>query len=307
MLNGANDTGEMKRNFSFRLFICNFATCEQETKTDMIGFANAKINLGLDIVRRRPDGYHDIVTVFYPIKLNDVVEVVPAAGEQTTLTCYGRPIDCPPEKNLMMKACRLMQEQYGLPHVDMYIYKHIPDGAGLGGGSSDASKVMLLMNEMFSAGASLDDLARLSAKIGADCPFFIHNTPMLATGIGDVLSPCEVSLRGKWLVVVKPAVSVPTKVAYANVTPAQPVTPIDEIIKLPAGQWQGLLKNDFEPSVMAEFPIISSIKQTLLDGGAVYASMSGSGSAVFGIFDSAKLAEDVTNNFTGCDKYVMEL
>ena len=156
----------------------------------MIGFANAKINLGLDIVRKRHDGYHDISTVFYPISLMDVVEIVPSHSGTTTLTCYGRKIDCEPEKNLMMKACRLMQQRYGAGEVDMYLYKHIPDGAGLGGGSSDASKAMLILKELFSLPVTQEELATAATEIGADCPFFIYNEPALAEGIGNLLTPC---------------------------------------------------------------------------------------------------------------------
>ena len=185
----------------------------------MITFPNAKINLGLNIVERRSDGYHNLETVFYPIALTDVLEIVPARGSESTLTTYGNPVDCPVEKNLVMKALRLMQQHYNVPEVDMYLYKHIPDGAGLGGGSSDASSTMLMLNDMFNLDVEEDELARLAATLGADCPFFIYNQPMMATGIGDVLTPIDVNLK----VVSVPgeaAVSVPTRVAYSRVTPA---------------------------------------------------------------------------------------
>ena len=158
----------------------------------MITFPNAKINLGLHIVSRRSDGYHNIETVFYPIPLTDSLEIVPAKGAESTLTCYGRVVDCPVEKNLVMKAYRMMEEAYGLPPVDIYLVKHIPDGAGLGGGSSDASFCMKMLNDMFEIGLSAEQLAAMAAKIGADCPFFIYNQPMIATGIGDVLEPIGV-------------------------------------------------------------------------------------------------------------------
>ncbi len=273
----------------------------------MIGFANAKINLGLDIVRKRHDGYHDISTVFYPISLMDVVEIVPSQSGITTLTCYGRKIDCEPEKNLMMKACRLMQQRYGAGEVDMYLYKHIPDGAGLGGGSSDASKVMLMLAEMFSLPVTQEELATAATEIGADCPFFIYNEPALAEGIGNLLTPCEVNLKDKTLLLVKPAISVPTKDAYAQVTPKLPATHITQIVRKDIGLWQKRLKNDFEPSVFAQYPELGELKRTIQESGALYAAMSGSGSSIYGIFSSAKLAEAASAKIQECDKFVIAL
>ena len=241
----------------------------------MILYPNAKVNLGLDIVRRRADGYHDISTVFYPINLTDILEVVPAKGDDATLTTYGRHIDCPVEKNLVMKAYRLMQREFAAPPVDIYLTKIIPDGAGLGGGSADAAFTMLAVNEVFGLGVPQQKLAALAATIGADCP---------------------VSLKGyKMLLVKSDEISVPTKLAYSRVTPQVPDIDVTEIISRPVAEWQGVLKNDFEPSVFASFPQLSELKARLLDSGAVYAAMSGSGSSVFGIFDSANMAE--------CDKF----
>ena len=159
----------------------------------MITFPNAKINLGLNIVERRLDGYHNIETVFYPIPLTDVLEIVPV--QETSLTCYGNPVDCPPEKNLVMRAYRMLQEHYDLSPVAIHLYKHIPDGAGLGGGSSDAAHALLMLNQMFNLGISEADLATMAATLGADCAFFIYNRPMLATGIGDVLTPVDVRMK----------------------------------------------------------------------------------------------------------------
>ena len=250
----------------------------------MILYPNAKVNLGLDIVRRRADGYHDISTVFYPINLTDILEVVPATGSDATLTTYGRHIDCPVEKNLVMKAYRLMQREFGAPPVDIYLTKIIPDGAGLGGGSADAAFTMLAVNEVFGLGVPQQKLAALAATIGADCPFFIYNRPMSATGIGDVLTDCSVSLKGYKMLL-----------AYSRVTPQVPEKDVTEIISRPVAEWQGVLKNDFEPSVFASFPQLAELKARLLDSGAVYAAMSGSGSSVFGIFESANMAD--------CDKF----
>ncbi len=274
----------------------------------MITFPNAKINLGLNIVERRPDGYHNIETVFYPIPLTDVLEIVPAGeGDETSLTCYGNKVDCPPEKNLVMKAYRLLQEQYDLPAVAMHLYKHILDGAGLGGGSSDAAHALAMLNKMFALGLSDQELTSKAVTLGADCAFFIYNRPMLATGIGDVLSPVDVSLKGKTLLLVKPPVGVDTRTAYSRVTPTPAAVSLERMITLPVEMWDGCLNNDFEPSVFAALPQLWLIKAQLLDQGAQYAAMSGSGSTIFGIFNSDKLAETAADTFTDCATFVLGL
>ena len=273
----------------------------------MIKFPNAKINLGLNIVRRRPDGYHDIETVFYPIALQDVVEIVPAKGSESTLTTYGRNIDCPVEKNLVMKAYRALEKDFNLPPVDIYLHKNIPDGAGLGGGSADAASAMLILNEIFSLNIPKADLAARAARLGADCAFFIYNSPMMATGIGDILSPIEVPLHGKTLLLVKPDVSVPTAEAYSRVTPHESDTSLHSLMASPVETWRNTLKNDFEPSVFAAHPELADIKQQIYDLGAVYASMSGSGSSIFGIFDSANMAENAKAQFANVAAYVINL
>ena len=271
----------------------------------MITFPNAKINLGLNIVERRPDGYHNIETVFYPIPLTDVLEIVPA--QATSLTCYGNPVDCPPEKNLVMRAYRMLQERYDLPPVAIYLYKHIPDGAGLGGGSSDAAHALLMLNQMFNLGIETNDLATMAASLGADCAFFIYNQPMLATGIGDVMSPVDVDLKGKTFLLVKPSVGVDTRTAYSHVVPAPSTVDLSHLITQPVETWDGLLVNDFEPSVFAALPQLWIIKARLFDAGAQYAAMSGSGSTVFGIFDSDKLAEAAADTFADCATFVLHL
>lgn len=273
----------------------------------MITFPNAKINLGLNIVSRRPDGYHNIATVFYPIPLTDALEIVPAKGAESTLTCHGRAVDCPTEKNLVMKAYRLMERKFALPPVEMHLVKHIPDGAGLGGGSSDASFCLRMLNGMFSLGCSDEQLAAMAAQIGADCPFFIHNVPMMATGIGDVFSPIGVNLHGKHLLLVKPDVSVPTKAAYARVTPSEPAKPIPEILSGEMKNWQSELANDFEQSVFAQYPELEQIKRAIIGSGATYAAMSGSGSSLFGIFERAEMAENAAQNFADSSHFVMQL
>lgn len=263
--------------------------------------------MGLNIVKRRSDGYHNLETVFYPIGLTDVLEIVPAHGGESTLTTYGNLVDCPVEKNLVMKALRLMQRHYNVPEVDIYLYKHIPDGAGLGGGSSDASSTMLMLNEMFNLGIEKNELSRLAATLGADCPFFIYNKPMMATGIGDVLTPIKLSLKGLFLFLVKPAVSVPTKVAYSRVTPTPSTSCLETDVAKNVSKWYEVVKNDFEPSVFAAFPELAEIKTTIKDSGALYTSMSGSGSSIFGIFDDVNLAEKLRKKLDNTSTYVIEI
>ncbi len=253
----------------------------------MIVFPNAKINLGLNIVQRRPDGYHNIETVFYPIPLCDALEIVPSHSSHATLTCFGNDVNCPPEKNLVMKAYRLLQQQFTLPPVDIFLYKHIPDGAGLGGGSSDAACTLNMLNQMFNLSLSREQLAASAATLGADCAFFIYNKPMMATGIGDVLSPISVDFNGLTLMLIKPPVSVPTKAAYAQVTPKPAQLPIPSILEQEPELWRDNLVNDFETSVFAQYPELASIKQSLYDAGAIYAAMSGSGSSIFGLFPAS--------------------
>ena len=187
----------------------------------MITFPNAKINLGLDILRRREDGYHDIETVMVPVPWHDVLEIVPAKGEETTLTVTGRHVDCPPEKNLVMKAYRALEREVSLPPVDIYLRKIIPDGAGLGGGSADASFTLRALNELFALGYNDEQLARVASTLGADCPFFIYNRPMLCTGTGTDMEPIDVDLQGLDILIAKPDVSVPTAAAYSHTTPAK--------------------------------------------------------------------------------------
>nr|MBD5377155.1 4-(cytidine 5'-diphospho)-2-C-methyl-D-erythritol kinase [Bacteroides sp.] len=268
----------------------------------MISFPNAKINIGLDIVARRPDGYHNLVSVFYPLPWRDVLEIVPAKGTETTLSVSGNPCDCPPEKNLVMKAYRALDLAAGpLPPVDIYLRKIIPDGAGLGGGSADAAFTLRMLNDMFALSLSDTRLAIIASEIGADCTFFIHNRPMLATATGTTLTPVPLSLKGMRIVVVKPQVHVSTREAYAGVTPREPERNLAaDILNLTPDQWRGVIKNDFEESIFPAHSEIARIKERLYELGATYASMSGSGSAVYGIFKDDTLSVDTDAEFPGC-------
>ncbi|MBP3832758.1 MAG: 4-(cytidine 5'-diphospho)-2-C-methyl-D-erythritol kinase [Bacteroidaceae bacterium] len=254
----------------------------------MIVFPNCKINLGLNIVNRRPDGYHNLETVFYPVNgLFDAMEVTKADASINayTLQQYGNSIDCEPEKNLVVKAYQLFIKQFNsLPSIDIHLIKHIPSGAGLGGGSSDAAFMLKLLNVIFEKHLSTKQLEDLAAQLGADCPFFIHNKPTYARGIGDVFSPIDLSLKDYQIIIVKPNVFISTKEAFANILPHQPSESIIDIIKSPIHEWRHYLTNDFEASIFPQHPEIASIKLQLYEKGAEYASMSGSGSSVFGLF-----------------------
>lgn len=273
----------------------------------MILFPNAKINLGLDILRKRPDGYHDIETIMVPVPWHDILEIVPAKGTETTLTTSGREVNCPPEKNLVMKAFRALDSKTPLPAVDIYLHKIIPDGAGLGGGSADAAFTLKGLNELFKLGYNNDELADIAAELGADCPFFIYNRPMFCTGTGTDMSPIEIDLSGLTIAIIKPDVSVPTSKAYSQTHPSIPPVSLSEIIKLPVSDWPGKLTNDFESSVFPEYPTIASVKKFLQESGAIYTAISGSGSAVFGLYDSAILADNLSSCFKDCQIFVARL
>ncbi len=251
----------------------------------MITFPNAKINIGLNITARRPDGYHNIETLFYPIALCDILEIVPSCNNETTLSITGIEVDGDIEHNLVMKAYKLLQSQYRLPAVEIHLHKVIPFGAGLGGGSSDAAYTLGMLRDMFALPLSDDDLALCASQLGADCPFFIYNKPLIATGIGNEFAPIDFSLKGKHIVLVKPSISVSTAQAYSQVTPCPPDTPLCQRVAFPIDRWRDRVVNDFEKSVFPIHPRIAAIKQRLYDMGAEYASMSGSGSSVFGIFN----------------------
>ena len=262
----------------------------------MIVYPNAKINLGLNIVARRPDGYHDIETIFYPIPLQDALEVQEAP--KPSFRQSGTPLDCSPDENLVLRALELLKADFELPSLDIYLYKHIPSGAGLGGGSSDAAFMMKLVNEKFQLGMSDDELMRRLATLGADCPFFIHNQAAFATGTGDILTPMDLDLSGWNLVIVKPDIHVSTREAYASVTPQEPLISLDIIASRPVAEWHSLMHNDFEPSVFRTHPELAAIKDRLLDLGATYAAMSGSGSALYGLFTSPIL--HIEEKFPSC-------
>ena len=253
----------------------------------MITFPNAKINLGLNIVRKRPDGYHDLETVFYPVPIEDALEVTPrkeAEGGKCHLRQSGMPIAGNADDNLVVKAYRLLDADFGLPPVDVHLYKHIPSGAGLGGGSADAAFMLKMLDQLFALGLTVEQLEAYATRLGADCAFFVRNRPVFAQGIGNIFSPISLTLSGYGLCLVKPDIFVSTRDAFAHVRPHRPDMSPRDIVLLPVEEWRGRLVNDFEASVFPQFPRIAWIKDELYRRGAVYASMSGSGSSVFGLF-----------------------
>lgn len=267
----------------------------------MITFPNAKINLGLNIVEKRPDGYHNLETIFYPINLQDALEVTRRENndKEYTLHISGSPLEGEPEDNLVVKAYKLLKKDYpGLLPVDIHMYKHIPAGAGLGGGSSDVACMIKLLNDKFSLGLSTERMEEYAVKLGADCAFFIRNKPVFATGIGNLFEPVELSLKGYHIILIKPDIFVSTRDAFAEIKPVRPAVSLKEIVRQPMETWKNSMKNDFEDSVFKKFPEIAAIKDELYDLGAVYAAMSGSGSSVYGIFKAP--IENVEDKFCGC-------
>lgn len=248
----------------------------------MIVFPNAKINIGLNVVSKREDGYHNLETIFFPLKLADALEFVEA--EETILTASGIQIDGLPEQNLIIKAYHLLKADFNLPPLHFHLHKVVPFGAGLGGGSSDAAFTFKMLNEYFNLELSTQKLESYAAQIGADCPFFILNKPTFATGIGNKFHNIELDLTDYEIVILKSNIQVSTPEAYKNVIPRNPKYRLTEIIKTPVDDWKNLIVNDFEKSIFSKYPQIAELKQLLYDLGAGFVSMSGSGSAVFGIF-----------------------
>lgn len=263
----------------------------------MIFRANCKINLGLDILCRREDGFHDLETVMIPVpEVYDVVEVNRTEG-CSLFEQEGLMVDCNAEDNLCMKALRLMQRLYGVGGAHIRLEKRVPFGAGLGGGSSDATAVILALNELYELGLSEERLVEVAAMIGSDTAFFVRNTPQFCTGRGEKMTPIELPLQGKYLAIAKPAEGVSTKEAYAGVIPAIPKVRLSDALQRPIEEWQGVVKNDFEPHIFEVHPAIASLKNAMYEAGALYASMSGSGSAVFGIFEDKPNLNITTNKY----------
>ena len=281
----------------------------------MIDFPCAKINLGLNIVEKRNDGYHNLQTVFLPVQLCDALEIKTMSEKfpsdmNCDLKVSGDGICSNEADNLVVKAYNMLAADYEIPRIHAHLYKRIPSQAGLGGGSSDAAFMLKLLDQRFRINAGNAELEKYAARLGADCPFFINAEPAYAEGIGEILSPVEITdntLSGYTLVIVKPQVSVSTKEAFAGITPRMPEVSCREIVAMPIEQWKGLLTNDFEESVFAQYPELQDIKDKLYDAGAAYAQMSGSGSSIFGIFKTTPDNDSIQNSFSGSKIYTINL
>lgn len=262
----------------------------------MIHFSPAKINLGLHVLNRRADGFHNLRSVMYPIALCDIIEVhqlsetdIPFRFSQS-----GIKVETDPERNLCTRAWKLLSTEIKLPKVAVHLHKQIPVGAGLGGGSSNASTILKALNLLVSRPASPERVAELAGQLGSDCPFFLHDMPMMMEGKGDQLSPMNISLRNFYLVLLFPEINISTAEAYKAVNPAIPEKHLGELINSPVNRWKDVLINDFEKNIFRKYPVLKDLKSALYSAGATYSSMSGSGSSLYGIFEKpAKLPEDI--------------
>ncbi len=255
----------------------------------MILFPNCKINLGLRILAKRADGYHELETVMYPVQgLCDALEMIPWKGQGVSFSSSGLPVEGPVDKNLCVRAYEALSKRRPLGGVKMHLHKVVPMGAGLGGGSANAAYVIRGLVEMFGLGMSETEMESVAAEIGSDTAFFVSGRPALATGRGEILSPVDLSLQGYRLVIVKPPFGVSTAQAYARVVPDARGESLLDRLAHPIAEWKDRVFNDFEPSVFAQFPRLQQLKESLYADGALYAALSGSGSALFGIFPGEK-------------------
>lgn len=255
----------------------------------MIIFPNAKINIGLNIVEKRDDGFHNIETLMYPVLITDRLEIKKTPGHSNgniTFTSSGINIDGNTQDNLICKAYNLLHSDFNLPSVTMHLHKQIPIGAGLGGGSADAAFALKGINNMFGLMLSYDELERYAAQLGSDCAFFIKNKPSFATQRGEKLQIIPINLANYFIAIVIPNTSVSTKEAYANICPQKPENSLKKLLTQAVNKWQENIKNDFEETVFKQKSEIATIKENMIKAGAIYSSMSGSGAAVFGLFSS---------------------
>jgi 4-diphosphocytidyl-2-C-methyl-D-erythritol kinase len=264
----------------------------------MLSFSNAKINLGLNIVNKRSDGYHDIESVFYPIPWADIIEVLPAA--EFSLNTSGLPIPGTLEKNLIYKAYQILKSDGLLleNNVKIHLHKILPMGAGIGGGSSNGAFALKLINQVLELNLDTFTLEKYAEQLGSDCPFFIQNEPKFCFGKGTEFSDIELNLKGKFIILINPDIHISTQEAYSRIRPHKPEMSIMEVINTPLSQWKEVLVNDFEAPIAIKYPSILTIKEKLYDNGAVYASMTGSGSTVYGIFDIEQDLKHLFGTFT---------
>jgi 4-diphosphocytidyl-2-C-methyl-D-erythritol kinase len=268
----------------------------------MVSFPHCKINLGLNVVSKRADGFHNIETCFYPVPRTDILEIIPSS--ELLFTQSGIDVPGLQDDNLCVKAYRLLKNDFKIGSIKMHLHKIVPMGAGLGGGSSDAACTLQSLNSVFDLKLSHENLNKYAAQLGSDCSFFLEDGPMIGTGRGEILSPCSTSLKGYYLVLIKPDINISTAEAYSGIIPSVMEFSIEEILRLPISEWRSKLKNDFEKSIFEKYPLIGQLKEKMYSCGAHYASMSGSGSCVFGLF---KKSIELTKEFAGLDYWSGEL
>jgi 4-diphosphocytidyl-2-C-methyl-D-erythritol kinase len=266
----------------------------------LLHFPNAKINIGLYVTQKRDDGYHNLETIFYPLpRLKDALEILASPNEESSIIISGKNIDGDSKDNLVWKAYELIQKEF--PHkvtpIQIRLLKAIPMGAGLGGGSADGAFMLRLLNQYFELNIDDKRLAEYALQLGSDCPFFIYNTPQMATGRGEVLEPISIDLSEYSIQLVCSKLHVSTAGAFSKISPKAAPINLSELNKVPIGEWKHIVQNDFEAPIFAANPTLEIIKQKLYSSGALYASMSGSGSAIYGIFEKGNCADILTNEF----------
>ena len=279
------------------------------TFTRMIVFPCCKINLGLHITERRSDGYHELDTIFYPLPFYDALECIPA--HQLSFKSAGLPIPGNPEQNLVLKAYHLLKADFPyLPAFEIFLYKHIPMGGGLGGGSGNATAMLQLINEQYKLQLSVQQLADYALQLGSDCPFFLYNCACFGQGRGELLKPIELDLSNYRFVLILPGLAVPTAWAFTQIKPQKPALSCEQIIQQPISTWKDFLKNDFETAVFATYPQLAFLKNKLYEAGAIYSAMSGSGSTLYGLFEKKGFDQvqeylDQNLNIEGCATYII--
>lgn len=271
----------------------------------MIQYTSCKINIGLNVISKRSDNFHDIQTVFYPVKfLSDALEIVDSSNNQDVVEVTGLSINEPMEKNLCFKAIQLLRKDFDFPFVKLYLHKMVPMGAGLGGGSADATATLMLLNELYALNIETSQMIKYAAKLGSDCAFFVNDFPQLGQGRGEILSPVEVDLSGYFLLIVKPDIHISTADAYGRIKPNVDCFNLSDLPKLPISDWKNVIENDFENPIFNLHPQIGTLKNELYNHGAIYAQMSGSGAACYGIFKNRPNPLDVPIHW---NQYIAEL
>jgi 4-diphosphocytidyl-2-C-methyl-D-erythritol kinase len=263
----------------------------------MLTFPNAKINIGLNIIEKRVDGFHNIESVFYPVEWCDVLEIIPSTENQAKFQSTGLAIPGNESSNLCLKAYHLLESRISQAPL-IHLHKVIPMGAGLGGGSADGAFTLRMLNEVYDLKLSNDNLKDFARQLGSDCAFFIENRPVFCYGKGDQFEDFALELKGKYIVLVNPDIHISTAEAYGGVSPKRPEMSLKDALKQPISAWKGSVKNDFEEKLLLKYPTIAQVKASLYEAGAIYASMTGSGSTLFGIFEKEIAVNKIFPNFT---------